>query len=605
MASSLQAVPITSHKHDPAWKHVQMFKDGEKVQLKCIYCGKLFKGGGIHRIKEHLAGQKGNASTCLRTPADVRMLMQKSLDGAVAKKRRKLKNGEEVTTATNPLSGGIQTPYSDQDGLSTGVQLIANPVVVEPCSSLIVDHDRGDSFIRNVERKKRGRPSKGSLALAKATAELVPAANGFDSVVQKTSYVHVAIAQFIYDAGVPLDSVNSIYFRPMLDAIASQGITGFAPPSYHDLRGCLLKSLLDGVRAQADHYERTWARTGCSVLVEEWSTDKGKVLVNFLASCPEGAMFLKSVDITTMIHSPDAIFEMLKEVVEEVGVTNVLQVVTANEDRYAIAGRKLCEVYPTMYWAPCAASSIHLMLQDFGEIEWIKAAIDQSKAITRFVYNHSAVLNMVRRYTYGMDLVVPCATRSATNFSSLKRMVELRHNLLALISSQEWVDSLYSKMEGGLVMLDYTSDDSFWSSCSMIVRLMDPLLQILRLVRSEKRRAMGYLYAGIYRAKETLKKELGKRESYLDYWNVIDHRWEENRHVPLLAAGFHLNPKFFYVIEGDLPGDIGSGMFDCIERLVPDTKVQDKISKELNSYKNAVGDFGRNMAIRARDALLP
>lgn len=91
MGSNLEPVAVTSQKHDPAWKHCEMFKNGDRVQLKCIYCGKIFKGGGIHRIKEHLAGQKGNASTCLRVQPDVRLLMQDSLNGVVMKKRKKTK----------------------------------------------------------------------------------------------------------------------------------------------------------------------------------------------------------------------------------------------------------------------------------------------------------------------------------------------------------------------------------------------------------------------------------------------------------------------------------------------------------------------------------
>ncbi|KAM1113063.1 hypothetical protein ACFX13_046711 [Malus domestica] len=51
--------------------------------------------------------------------------------------------------------------------------------------------------------------------------------------------------------------------------------------------------------------------------------------------------------------------------------------------------------------------------------------------------------------------------------------------------------------------------------------------------------------------------------------------------------------------------EIVSRMFDCIERLVPDIKVQDEVIKEINLYKNAVGDLGRNLAVRARDNLLP
>ncbi|KAK6929370.1 hypothetical protein RJ641_005575 [Dillenia turbinata] len=125
------------------------------------------------------------------------------------------------------------------------------------------------------------------------------------------------------------------------------------------------------------------------------------------------------------------------------------------------------------------------------------------------------------------------------------------------------------------------------------------------MVRSERRPAMGYVYAGIYRAKEAIKKEHAKRKDYLTYWNIIDHRWGELQSFPLHAAGFCLNPKFFYSIEGDVHNDVVSRLFDCIERLVPDTKMQDKIMKEISSYKNKAGDFGRKMAIRARVTLLP
>ncbi|KAM1819737.1 hypothetical protein TB1_001382 [Malus domestica] len=99
------------------------------------------------------------------------------------------------------------------------------------------------------------------------------------------------------------------------------------------------------------------------------------------------------------------------------------------------------------------------------------------------------------------------------------------------------------------------------------------------MVGSEKRPAMGYVYAGMYRAKETIKKELVKREEYMVYWmNIIDQRWEQLWHSPLHAAGFYLNPKIFTVSK-----EI------CIVIL----------------SRSAAGDFRRKMAIRARDTLLP
>ena len=60
-------------KCDPTWDHVtdQELKDG-KSSYKCIHCGKVYKGGGINRIKKHLAGIKGDVAACICVPYDVR-----------------------------------------------------------------------------------------------------------------------------------------------------------------------------------------------------------------------------------------------------------------------------------------------------------------------------------------------------------------------------------------------------------------------------------------------------------------------------------------------------------------------------------------------------
>ena len=48
-------------KTDPAWVHVTEAKsnDGKRL-LICNFCEKVIKGGGIHKMKKHLAGQKGD-----------------------------------------------------------------------------------------------------------------------------------------------------------------------------------------------------------------------------------------------------------------------------------------------------------------------------------------------------------------------------------------------------------------------------------------------------------------------------------------------------------------------------------------------------------------
>lgn len=594
----MEPIPITSQKHDPAWKHCQMFKNGDRVQLKCMYCLKMFKGGGIHRIKEHLACQKGNASTCSRVPHDVRLQMQHSLDGVVVKKRKKQKIEEEILNVT-PISTDLPT-IANQVDVNSAVQCLQAQNPAELNSSLMVNPDEGMS--RTLERRKRGRSKNATLMYTNSEVNMDKNNALFPKKVN--NHVHMSIGRFLYDIGAPLDAVNSVYFQQMVEAIASAGL-GVQRPSCHDLQGWVLKDTVEEVKSDIERCKMTWARTGCSILVDQWSIDTGRVLLKFLAYCPEGTIFLKSMDASDIINSSDILYELIKQVVEEVGAANVLQVITSGEEQYAVAGRRLTDTFPTLYWSPSAAYCIDLILEDFGNIEWISTVIEQARAITRFVYNYSAVLNMVRRYTLGNDIVDPSFSRFATNFTTLKRMVDLKHNLQAMVTSQEWMDCPYSKQTAGLEMLDFISSQEFWSSCDLIVRLTVPLLRVLKIATSEKRPAMGYVYAGIYRAKEAIKKELVKREDYMVYWNIINHRWERLWHHPLHAAGFYLNPKFFYSIQGDMHSEILSGMFDCIERLVPDTRVQDKIIKEINSYKTAAGDFGRKMAVRARDNLLP
>ncbi|XVF20942.1 hypothetical protein REPUB_Repub12eG0047400 [Reevesia pubescens] len=610
----LNLVPIsrTKPKQDPAWNHCQVFKNGERLQLKCMYCGKMFKGGGIHRLKEHLAGRKGQGPICEQVPPGVRGLMQENLNGISMKQDNKQKTLPELLAcgSSSPYVGEIENSAYRND-VSNEIKPISVFNTLDSNSNLVLN-GKGEESQENLVLNAKGEVSQGSRGSRKRGRDKSLLANSDScaktdlALVSKgvENPVYMVIGRFLYDIGVNLDAVNSAYCQPMIDAIASGG-SGIVPPSCQDLRGWILKKVIEEVKDDMDRYKAFWRKTGCSILVEQWSLKNGRTLLSFLVYCPQATVFLKSVDASHVIYSADHLYELLKQVVEEVGVENVVQVITNCEEQYFFTGKKLMESFPSLYWVPCLAHCVDMMLQDFGSLEWISEIIKQAKSIARFVYNHSVVLNMVRRFTFGNDIVEPAVTCSATNFATLKRMADLKLNLQTMVSSQDWLECPYAKKPGGLAMLDIVRSRSFWNSCILIVRLTYPLLRVLEIVGSKKRSAMGYVYAGVYRAKETIKKELVKKDDYMVYWNIIDHRWKQQRHLPLYAAGFFLNPKFFYRTEGNVHNDILSSMFDSIERLVPDTNIQDQIVKEIHLYKNATGDLGRPIAVRARDNLLP
>jgi hypothetical protein len=56
-------------KRDPTWAHCHLDEEGIKV---CNYCGKRIKGGGIHRIKEHLAHERGQVEPCPKVFSDLK-----------------------------------------------------------------------------------------------------------------------------------------------------------------------------------------------------------------------------------------------------------------------------------------------------------------------------------------------------------------------------------------------------------------------------------------------------------------------------------------------------------------------------------------------------
>ena len=70
----------TRSKTDPTWEHVfeERYTNERKV-LICLYCKKIAKGGGIHRMKQHLAEVKGDIGPCKSIPPDVRFRMENSL----------------------------------------------------------------------------------------------------------------------------------------------------------------------------------------------------------------------------------------------------------------------------------------------------------------------------------------------------------------------------------------------------------------------------------------------------------------------------------------------------------------------------------------------
>ena len=102
-------------------------------------------------------------------------------------------------------------------------------------------------------------------------------------------------------------------------------------------------------------------------MLNGWTDGRNHTILKFLVSCPQGTMFLKSDDASDKVNVANLLFQNLDEIVVEVGVANVVQIITNNASNYVLASKMLKRKYTTRFWTPCVAHSIDLMFKDIGK----------------------------------------------------------------------------------------------------------------------------------------------------------------------------------------------------------------------------------------------
>nr|GEU86018.1 hAT family dimerization domain containing protein [Tanacetum cinerariifolium] len=103
---------------------------------------------------------------------------------------------------------------------------------------------------------------------------------------------------------------------------------------------------------------------------------------------------------------------MLDDFVENIGEEHVVQVVTNNAANYEAAGEMLMDKRKKLFWTPCAAHCIDLMLEDFEKkIEEHKVTIAKGRKVVSFIYNRTRLICLLKEFSNGKELLRPRATR--------------------------------------------------------------------------------------------------------------------------------------------------------------------------------------------------
>ncbi|OVA02017.1 zinc finger protein [Macleaya cordata] len=575
---------------DLGWVHGMMV-NGDQQKIKCRYCHKVILGGGISRLKQHLAGERGNIAPCDKVPEDVKAQMQQHLGFKVLERLKKQKESDVKV----PL---ISCSQGREEGSNDDVQ--RSPMIL----SSVTNSGRSGKEWDEGTSGRRKRQKKQVIPIDTPVTQ-PPLQHLTFASQESVDQADMAVAKFMYDAGIPFSAANSLYFQQMADAIAAVG-PGYKMPSYHSLRGDLLNRSAQELGDLCQELRKSWEVTGCSVMADKWTYRTGCTVLNFFVYCSKGTIFLKSVDASEISKYSEALLNLFDSIVQEVGPKNIVHFITDTTPNYKAAGKMLMDKYKTFFWSACGAHCIDLMLEELGKMDEVKEGLTKAKKVCQFIYNHAWVLNLMKKKTNGRDIVRPSLTRFATNFLTLQSIVSFKDPLHQMFTSTTWMQSALSKQRAGLEITETLLDPLFWSQCAQILKVTEPLLAVLHLAGSEERPCMGYLFDAMDKAKKGIIDAFDNKETnYLPYLKVIDRIWEEDLHSPLHAAAHYLNPSVFYNPSFSTNKVIQKGLLDCIEGLEPNLTAQDMITRQITFYEDAVGDFSRPVAIRGRVSLAP
>ncbi|XP_061341822.1 uncharacterized protein LOC133288137 [Gastrolobium bilobum] len=248
------------------------------------------------------------------------------------------------------------------------------------------------------------------------------------------------------------------------------------------------------------------------------------------------------------------------------------------------------------------------MFQDTGKLDDVIEAVEHAAKITKYVYNHCHLLYLMIKFTGGKEILRPDPTRFATNFIALQSILAQKDALREMVTSRDWISSAYSKDVKAKKFVEQVLDSKFWKQCADIVKLTEPLVRVLRIVDSEDKPAMGFLYQAIIKAREEMVRRFQRNKKKVEpYLKILDTRWDSQLRKNLHAAGYWLNPGCHFNIDEFEKYELTtSGLLDVIERYsFGNSELQAKLTNEMRIFKAAEGDFGRQSALRERNTMMP
>ncbi|XLR38555.1 hypothetical protein HN51_025715, partial [Arachis hypogaea] len=317
-----------------------------------------------------------------------------------------------------------------------------------------------------------------------------PLEKAFNVNARETLDLH--IARMFFPSGLPSHLAKNLYFVKAFSYAANNYIDGYIPPGYNKLRTTLLEKEKQHVERMLEPIKNSWSGKGVSIVSDGWSDPQRRPLLNFMAVTESGPIFLKAVDFSDEIKDKDYVAKQIRDVIREVGLSNVVQIVTDNAPVCKAVGLLIEAEFPSVFWTSCVVHTLNLALKDicaaknieknnfvYQQCSWITQIAEDASFIKNFIVNHHMRLSIFNEFNT-LKLLNVAPTRFAFTIVMLKRFRLLKQGLTEMVISEKW--SSYKKDNIGKAefVTEKILSENWWQKIDYILAFTNPIYDVLR-----------------------------------------------------------------------------------------------------------------------------
>lgn len=201
------------------------------------------------------------------------------------------------------------------------------------------------------------------------------------------------------------------------------------------------------------------------------------------------------------------------------------------------------EKHPHIFWTPCVAHCVELILQDIGKLAKFNKVITIGQKVTSFIYQDTKLYDDFLKISDRKELIQCGISRFVTSFLTLNILLGMKQPIDDLLLNIDIHENWKKKTQVHYAIFH----SPFYRMLEDCLKVSEPLLEILRMVDTNEKPSMGHISSAFRKAKDTIKVNFEQKEiDYKPILDIIDNRWKHHLDCPLFGAGAFLNPKVYY-----------------------------------------------------------